>query len=556
MTATHKHTAAQGVALASVLWILSWWAAAAVQAQSQQSPGNHQPWQPPQARPANGNGYPQPCPTACRKCFVPLFGHYEQGNWRTWPGSKPRLEIENPRAPDAEVMPTPQGREQVPLPRATMQPQPMPQQQALPPQQALPQQPVLPAQPALPPQQPPESSLPPSSAGDIRAPSSEGGQHEIVPPKGLLIPSKPEEAYPSKPKAEAPPPSNEPEEALPALPSEPRQSPKDKPKEPPKNGSKDASKASLDNTYKPTGQATVRIEAGLAGDTVHATKIAERPVFRIEVPPMRSEAPLAPIALTSGIEPDRNTMQPAAHRADSIATAAPTAGGTWVEPAAYAVAESTPKPTARQESRAATVAPSQPSVEPAPKYAVAEPSSLATQPEARPMLPPTHEPAPVAEPAAYTVTEPASAMAAQPEARPLVQSQPVSEPTIVTRPVESRESVATAAPSMPEIALGGFCPVDLCQNSRWTQGDVRWTVVHNGFIYRLSGAEQRKQFLANPERFAPVNSGNDPVISHDDHRSVPGKLEYCAVYNDRLYVFSSAATQARFNENPQRYTVR
>jgi YHS domain-containing protein len=97
--------------------------------------------------------------------------------------------------------------------------------------------------------------------------------------------------------------------------------------------------------------------------------------------------------------------------------------------------------------------------------------------------------------------------------------------------------------------------VELVKNGRWVKGDLRWTVVHQGWIFRFSGPAQRQQFLANPEAFAPVGSGNDPVLATDENRSVPGETAYCALYNGRLYMFSSAATQTQFNERPQRYVA-
>ena len=112
------------------------------------------------------------------------------------------------------------------------------------------------------------------------------------------------------------------------------------------------------------------------------------------------------------------------------------------------------------------------------------------------------------------------------------------------------------AMNVPPVALGGYCPVELTQNGRWVRGDVRFTVVHNGHIYRLSGPAQRQQFLADPDALTPVNSGQDPVLAVDEHRMVPGEAAYCATYNGRLYMFSSAATQAKFNRIPQRYAVR
>ena len=145
---------------------------------------------------------------------------------------------------------------------------------------------------------------------------------------------------------------------------------------------------------------------------------------------------------------------------------------------------------------------------------------------------------------------------------PLARSTDRVEPAGYTTPepsrsagyatVESSPPVAESA-AMPRVALGGYCPVELSRRGCWTPGDLRWTVVYKGWIYRLSGAQQRQQFLADPDHFAPVNSCNDPVLSVDEHRTVAGQTSYCAVYDGRLYMFSSAATQAQFNRNPARY---
>ncbi len=108
---------------------------------------------------------------------------------------------------------------------------------------------------------------------------------------------------------------------------------------------------------------------------------------------------------------------------------------------------------------------------------------------------------------------------------------------------------------VPPVALNGYCPVELVLNGRWVAGDLRWTVVHKGLIYRLSGDRQRREFLADPDCFAPVDSGNDRVMLVDRQRVVPGRPEFCAMYEERLYMFSSAASQSRFNGDPQRYAV-
>ncbi len=105
----------------------------------------------------------------------------------------------------------------------------------------------------------------------------------------------------------------------------------------------------------------------------------------------------------------------------------------------------------------------------------------------------------------------------------------------------------------PTTALDGFCPVELGKHERWTPGDPRCTAVHATRTYQFSGPAQRRLFLADPDRYAPAHSGNDLVLTVDEHRRVPGKTDYCVTYDGRLYMFSTAATRARFEKNPKRY---
>ncbi len=122
-----------------------------------------------------------------------------------------------------------------------------------------------------------------------------------------------------------------------------------------------------------------------------------------------------------------------------------------------------------------------------------------------------------------------------------------------TNQPSTEDTAVAAATAVPTVALEGYCPVELLRNGRWIAGDLRWTVVYGGHIYRLSGPAQRQAFLENPEAFAPVGSGNDPVLAVDEHSTVPGKSAHCAVYDGRLYMFATAASQAKFNEQPERY---
>lgn len=102
-------------------------------------------------------------------------------------------------------------------------------------------------------------------------------------------------------------------------------------------------------------------------------------------------------------------------------------------------------------------------------------------------------------------------------------------------------------------ALGGFCPVELVENETWMKGDRRFAVEYQGRVYHCAGATQKRRFQTNPERYAPVLNGLDPVVYFDQGRSVDGKTEHCVVYDGRLYMFSSIQSLARFRQDPQRY---
>ncbi len=138
---------------------------------------------------------------------------------------------------------------------------------------------------------------------------------------------------------------------------------------------------------------------------------------------------------------------------------------------------------------------------------------------------------------------------------PVAATEPAGQSEVSDGEAIPRAVLVSYTAATPPVALNGYCVVELVKNGHWVKGDLRWTVVHKGFIYRLSGPAQRQQFLADPEAFAPVNLGNDPVLAVEEHRSVPGQAAYCATYNGRLYMFASAATQAQFNQAPQRYAA-
>jgi len=112
---------------------------------------------------------------------------------------------------------------------------------------------------------------------------------------------------------------------------------------------------------------------------------------------------------------------------------------------------------------------------------------------------------------------------------------------------------AEAASPGASLALEGYCPVELIEREKWVTGKPYWKINHQGRIFQFAGSTQRERFLANPLRYLPAHAGCDPVVAREEGRQVPGLIDFCVVYEGRLYMFSSQDTLARFRETPSRY---
>ena len=88
-------------------------------------------------------------------------------------------------------------------------------------------------------------------------------------------------------------------------------------------------------------------------------------------------------------------------------------------------------------------------------------------------------------------------------ASPPLRSQPMVFP-----------SVDTVLPPLP-LGLYGFCPVSLSEKQQWVPGDHRFAAMHRGRTYLFAGPEQRRRFLADPDRYTSAVSDIAPGgLSH------------------------------------------
>lgn len=178
--------------------------------------------------------------------------------------------------------------------------------------------------------------------------------------------------------------------------------------------------------------------------------------------------------------------------------------------------------------------------------------------------------APPATPAATTAPEPekksASAAFLAALQNPFNIFTKPKPPEVAASPATPPAPAATAASTVPAagpdphglmpLGLEGFCPVSLVDKGTWVEGRAQWGARHRGRTYLFAGPEQQRAFLADPDRYAPALSGDDPVLACDSGRQVAGQRRFGVTYQARTYLFSSPETRAAFAANPQRYTAR
>ncbi|MGA2798238.1 MAG: thioredoxin domain-containing protein [Thermoguttaceae bacterium] len=105
----------------------------------------------------------------------------------------------------------------------------------------------------------------------------------------------------------------------------------------------------------------------------------------------------------------------------------------------------------------------------------------------------------------------------------------------------------------PPLCLDGFCPVTLAEKQQWAPGDRRYGAIHRGRTYLFTSSEEQRRFFTDPDRYAPIISGNDIVQAMEKGQAVPGKREHGVFYNGHIFLFADEATLDKFSKNPAYY---
>ena len=126
------------------------------------------------------------------------------------------------------------------------------------------------------------------------------------------------------------------------------------------------------------------------------------------------------------------------------------------------------------------------------------------------------------------------------------------------RPRPPAEPPAPRRSGNPPLGLDGYCPVQLCddmvaQQPKWRLGNREWGAIYRDRTYLFTGLQQQRRFLADPDRYAPVMSGNDVVMAIDHGKTIAGKRAHGAFCGEKIYLFANDANLQKFVKNYEHY---
>lgn len=132
------------------------------------------------------------------------------------------------------------------------------------------------------------------------------------------------------------------------------------------------------------------------------------------------------------------------------------------------------------------------------------------------------------------------------------QSQPAGDPQPAASAGNPQISIP---PGNPPLGLDGYCPVCLVEKQKWILGNRLWGVIHRGRTYLFDSPEDRAKFFADPDRYAPVMSGQDVVYALESGRLVPGSRRHGVYFGNRVYLFADESSLQKFSQNPHHYAA-
>ncbi len=120
---------------------------------------------------------------------------------------------------------------------------------------------------------------------------------------------------------------------------------------------------------------------------------------------------------------------------------------------------------------------------------------------------------------------------------------------------KSKLPVENQITDVTNIAMRGYCPVTIHKEGTWVLGDARYRVLFDGLTYMAASEEAQSLFKENPNAYLPALGGHCAVNEIDNNQRVPGSIYHAAWHESegRLFLFEGAEQKKMFNANPEKY---
>jgi len=103
------------------------------------------------------------------------------------------------------------------------------------------------------------------------------------------------------------------------------------------------------------------------------------------------------------------------------------------------------------------------------------------------------------------------------------------------------------------LGLSGYCPVSLITERKLVKGQSEYSIEYEGRTYRLASRAMSEQFRNEPARHVPGYGGSCPVTRVEQGLVKLGEPRWGVLYAGRLFLCASEQNRRRFLENPARY---
>lgn len=103
------------------------------------------------------------------------------------------------------------------------------------------------------------------------------------------------------------------------------------------------------------------------------------------------------------------------------------------------------------------------------------------------------------------------------------------------------------------LAVSGYDAVSYFDGAP-LKGDRAFEVLHHGTKFRFANAANRDRFLADPERFSPMNGGFC-VVAANANKVIKANPQAYAIIDDRLVFSNNKKNLQKVIADPQKYGV-